>query len=212
MSPDDLTDGAVVQQTDQVDIDVRTSTIIDRQLELSRVCVCMCLCVFMCVSCVFMCVSCMFMCVFFVFQTQLSRLCEQDQAVRLQEEKLQQLLREKVPADSLRLSGVQEHRFTCPCVCVHVQHTLEAALLSASQELSEQSGDAAANQSLIQQRDVLQSGLLSTCRELSRVSTVSTHICFWTFRGQLSCRGVITITNLHGLMKISMTHQNICLS
>ncbi|CAJ1055740.1 pleckstrin homology domain-containing family A member 5-like isoform X2 [Xyrichtys novacula] len=78
--------------------------------------------------------------------TKLSRLCEQDKAVRMQEEKLQQLHREK--------------------------HTLETALLSASQELSEQSGsNATATQSLIQQRDVLQNGLLSTCRELTRVST-----------------------------------------
>nr|XP_046234983.1 pleckstrin homology domain-containing family A member 5-like isoform X2 [Scatophagus argus] len=77
--------------------------------------------------------------------TKLSRLCEQDKAVRMQEEKLQQLHREK--------------------------HTLETALLSASQELSEQSGSSAtATQSLVQQRDVLQNGLLSTCRELSRVS------------------------------------------
>lgn len=59
--------------------------------------------------------------------------------------------------------------------CVVWQHTLETALLSASQELSEQSdSSAAATQSLVQQRDVLQNGLLSTCRELSRVSTVST--------------------------------------
>ncbi|XP_031725674.1 pleckstrin homology domain-containing family A member 6-like isoform X2 [Anarrhichthys ocellatus] len=78
--------------------------------------------------------------------TKLSRLCEQDKEVRMQEEKLQQLHREK--------------------------HTLETALLSASQELSEQSGsNAAASQSLVQQRDVLQNGLLSTCRELSRVTT-----------------------------------------
>ncbi|XP_054481072.1 pleckstrin homology domain-containing family A member 5-like [Anoplopoma fimbria] len=78
--------------------------------------------------------------------TKLSRLCEQDKAVRMQEEKLQQLHREK--------------------------HTLETALLSASQELSEQSGsNAAATQSLVQQRDVLQNGLLSTCRELSRVTS-----------------------------------------
>ncbi|XP_044041878.1 pleckstrin homology domain-containing family A member 5-like isoform X19 [Siniperca chuatsi] len=77
--------------------------------------------------------------------TKLSRLCEQDKAVRMQEEKLQQLHREK--------------------------HTLETALLSASQELSEQSGSSgAATQSLVQQRDVLQNGLLSTCRELSRVN------------------------------------------
>ncbi|CAN9508024.1 unnamed protein product [Ophioblennius macclurei] len=78
--------------------------------------------------------------------TKLSRLCEQDKSVRMQEEKLQQLHREK--------------------------HTLETALLSASQELNEQSSsNSAATQSLIQQRDVLQNGLLSTCRELSRVHT-----------------------------------------
>ncbi|KAM4615417.1 pleckstrin homology domain-containing family A member 5-like [Polymixia lowei] len=77
--------------------------------------------------------------------TKLSRLCEQDKVVRMQEDKLQQLHREK--------------------------HTLETALLSASQELSEQgSSNPAAVQSLLQQRDVLQNGLLSTCRELSRVS------------------------------------------
>uniref|UniRef100_A0A672YCX7 Pleckstrin homology domain containing, family A member 5 n=1 Tax=Sphaeramia orbicularis TaxID=375764 RepID=A0A672YCX7_9TELE len=78
--------------------------------------------------------------------TKLSRLCEQDKAVKMQEEKLQQLHREK--------------------------HTLETALLSASQELSEQSGSNGATvQSLVQQRDVLQNGLLSTCRELARVNT-----------------------------------------
>uniref|UniRef100_A0A8C7UIB8 Pleckstrin homology domain containing, family A member 5 n=1 Tax=Oncorhynchus mykiss TaxID=8022 RepID=A0A8C7UIB8_ONCMY len=78
--------------------------------------------------------------------TKLSRLCEQDQVVRTQEEKLQQLHREK--------------------------HTLETALLSASQEIEQSSDNPAAVQSLIQQRDVLQNGLLSTCRELARVNTV----------------------------------------
>uniref|UniRef100_A0A3Q2TBR8 Pleckstrin homology domain containing, family A member 5 n=1 Tax=Fundulus heteroclitus TaxID=8078 RepID=A0A3Q2TBR8_FUNHE len=73
------------------------------------------------------------------------RLCEKDKVLRMQEEKLQQLHREK--------------------------HTLETALLSASQELGEQSSsNTAATQSLVQQRDVLQSGLRSTCRELSRVT------------------------------------------
>ncbi|XP_067283098.1 pleckstrin homology domain-containing family A member 5 isoform X15 [Pseudorasbora parva] len=75
---------------------------------------------------------------------KLSRLCEQDKVVRTQEEKLQQLHREK--------------------------HTLETALLSASQEIEMSAENPAAVQSVIQQRDVLQSGLLSTCRELSRVS------------------------------------------
>ncbi|XP_034032167.1 pleckstrin homology domain-containing family A member 5-like isoform X3 [Thalassophryne amazonica] len=74
---------------------------------------------------------------------KLSRLCEQDKLVRTQEDKLQQLYREK--------------------------HTLETALLSASQEI-EGSDNLAAMQGVIQQRDVLQSGLLSTCRELSRVT------------------------------------------
>jgi len=56
------------------------------------------------------------------------------------------------------------------------QHTLETALVSASQELGEQGSSAMANPSatasLLQQRDVLQNGLLGTCRELSRVHTV----------------------------------------
>ncbi|XP_013883643.1 pleckstrin homology domain-containing family A member 5 isoform X2 [Austrofundulus limnaeus] len=83
---------------------------------------------------------------------KLSKLCEQDKAVKTQEEKLQQLHREK--------------------------HTLETALLSASQELSEHGGSStAAIQSLVQQRDVLQSGLLSTCRELSRVNAELEGFC-----------------------------------
>ncbi|KAM7414829.1 hypothetical protein PAMA_019583 [Pampus argenteus] len=76
--------------------------------------------------------------------TKLSRLCEQDKLVRTQEDKLQQLYREK--------------------------HTLETALLSASQEIEMGSDNPAAMQSVIQQRDLLQSGLLSTCRELTRVT------------------------------------------
>ncbi|KAI1888411.1 hypothetical protein AGOR_G00184870 [Albula goreensis] len=76
---------------------------------------------------------------------KLSRLCEQDKVVRTQEDKLQQLHREK--------------------------HTLETALLSASQEIEMSADNPAAVQSVVQQRDVLQSGLLSTCRELSRVNT-----------------------------------------
>ncbi|XP_064175725.1 pleckstrin homology domain-containing family A member 5-like isoform X3 [Anguilla rostrata] len=76
---------------------------------------------------------------------KLSRLCEQDKVVRTQEHKLQQLYREK--------------------------HTLETALLAASQEIEMSAGDQAALQSVVQQRDLLQSGLLSTCRELARVNT-----------------------------------------
>ncbi|XP_072292069.1 pleckstrin homology domain-containing family A member 5 [Eucyclogobius newberryi] len=74
---------------------------------------------------------------------RLSRLCEQDKVVKTQEGKMQQLFREK--------------------------HTLETALLSASQEIEMGSDNPGALQSVIQQRDLLQSGLLSTCRELSRV-------------------------------------------
>uniref|UniRef100_A0A8C1QCW4 Pleckstrin homology domain containing, family A member 5 n=1 Tax=Cyprinus carpio TaxID=7962 RepID=A0A8C1QCW4_CYPCA len=84
-------------------------------------------------------------CIFVPFQAKLSRLCEQDKVVRNQAEKLQQLHREK--------------------------HTLETALLSASQEIEMSAENPAAVQSVIQQRDVLQSGLLSTCREVSRVSS-----------------------------------------
>ncbi|XP_047245532.1 pleckstrin homology domain-containing family A member 5-like isoform X5 [Girardinichthys multiradiatus] len=85
-------------------------------------------------------------------ETKLSRLCEKDKVLRMQEEKLQQLHREK--------------------------HTLETAVLSASQELGEQSiSNTAATQSLVQQRDVLQSGLLSTCRELSRVTAELERSC-----------------------------------
>ncbi|KAM6937197.1 pleckstrin homology domain-containing family A member 5 isoform 2-T3 [Xenentodon cancila] len=76
--------------------------------------------------------------------TKLSRLCEQDKVVKTQEDKLQQLYSEK--------------------------HTLETALLSASQEIELGSDNPAALQSVIQQRDLLQSGLLSTCRELTRVT------------------------------------------
>lgn len=55
------------------------------------------------------------------------------------------------------------------------QHTLETVLLSASQEIEMGSDNPAAMQSVIQQRDLLESGLLSTCREISRVSAVSPH-------------------------------------
>uniref|UniRef100_A0A3Q2ZKH1 Pleckstrin homology domain containing A5 n=1 Tax=Kryptolebias marmoratus TaxID=37003 RepID=A0A3Q2ZKH1_KRYMA len=83
---------------------------------------------------------------YFIF-TKLSRLCEQDKVVRTHEEKLQQLYREK--------------------------HTLETALLSASQEIELGSDDPA----VVQQRDLLQSGLLSTCRELSRVTAELERSC-----------------------------------
>ncbi|XP_034443442.1 pleckstrin homology domain-containing family A member 5-like isoform X6 [Hippoglossus hippoglossus] len=76
--------------------------------------------------------------------SKLSLLCEQDKMVGTHEEKLQQLYREK--------------------------HTLETALLSASQEIEMGCDNSVAMQSIIQQRDLLQSGLLSTCRELSRVT------------------------------------------
>ncbi|KAM6961399.1 LOW QUALITY PROTEIN: pleckstrin homology domain-containing family A member 5-like [Aplochiton taeniatus] len=80
---------------------------------------------------------------------KLSRLCEQDKMVRTQEDKLQQLHREK--------------------------HTLETALLSASQEVELGLQDPGAVHSVMQQRDLLQSGLLGTCRELARVSAELEH-------------------------------------
>ncbi|XP_069904591.1 pleckstrin homology domain-containing family A member 5 isoform X15 [Oryctolagus cuniculus] len=75
---------------------------------------------------------------------KLSRLCEQDKVVHALEEKLQQLHKEK--------------------------YTLEQALLSASQEIEMNSDNPAAIQTVVLQRDDLQNGLLSTCRELSRAT------------------------------------------
>nr|XP_035111102.2 pleckstrin homology domain-containing family A member 5 isoform X29 [Callithrix jacchus] len=75
---------------------------------------------------------------------KLSRLCEQDKVVHALEEKLQQLHKEK--------------------------YTLEQALLSASQEIEMHADDPAAIQTVVLQRDDLQNGLLSTCRELSRAT------------------------------------------
>uniref|UniRef100_A0A803V3W5 Pleckstrin homology domain containing A5 n=1 Tax=Ficedula albicollis TaxID=59894 RepID=A0A803V3W5_FICAL len=75
---------------------------------------------------------------------KLSRLCEQDKVVQALEEKLQQLHKEK--------------------------YTLEQALLSASQEIEMHADNPAAIQSVVLQRDDLQNGLLSTCREVSRAT------------------------------------------
>ncbi|XP_036992470.2 pleckstrin homology domain-containing family A member 5 isoform X2 [Artibeus jamaicensis] len=75
---------------------------------------------------------------------KLSRLCEQDKVVHALEEKLQQLHKEK--------------------------YTLEQALLSASQEIEMNADNPAAVQTVVLQRDDLQNGLLSTCRELSRAT------------------------------------------
>ncbi|XP_067415277.1 pleckstrin homology domain-containing family A member 5 isoform X6 [Emydura macquarii macquarii] len=76
--------------------------------------------------------------------TKLSRLCEQDKVVQALEEKLQQLHKEK--------------------------YTLEQALLSASQEIEMNADNQAAIQNVVLQRDDLQNGLLSTCREVSRAT------------------------------------------
>ncbi|XP_072097903.1 pleckstrin homology domain-containing family A member 5 isoform X4 [Mobula birostris] len=76
---------------------------------------------------------------------KLSQLCEQDKVVHEQEEKLQQLHKEK--------------------------HTLEQALLAASQEIEMNADNPSVVQSVALQRDVLQNGLLSTCREISRATT-----------------------------------------
>ncbi|XP_040450969.1 pleckstrin homology domain-containing family A member 5 isoform X15 [Falco naumanni] len=75
---------------------------------------------------------------------KLSRLCEQEKVVQALEEKLQQLHKEK--------------------------YTLEQALLSASQEIEMNADNPAAIQSVVLQRDDLQNGLLSTCREVSRAT------------------------------------------
>ncbi|XP_075711740.1 pleckstrin homology domain-containing family A member 5 isoform X3 [Rhinoderma darwinii] len=75
---------------------------------------------------------------------KLSRLCEQDKEVQALEQKLQQLHKEK--------------------------YTLEQALLSASQEIEMNADDPVAVQTVVLQRDDLQSGLLSTCREVSRAT------------------------------------------
>ncbi|XP_059510670.1 pleckstrin homology domain-containing family A member 5 isoform X9 [Stegostoma tigrinum] len=75
---------------------------------------------------------------------KLSQLCEQDKVVCEQEEKLQQLHKEK--------------------------HTLEQALLAASQEIEMNAQNPTVVQSVALQRDVLQNGLLSTCREISRAT------------------------------------------
>ncbi|XP_073477488.1 pleckstrin homology domain-containing family A member 5 isoform X7 [Aquarana catesbeiana] len=77
--------------------------------------------------------------------TKLSRLCEQDKVVQALEQKLQQLHKEK--------------------------YTLEQALLSASQEIEMNTDNPAAVQNVVIQRDELQNGLLSTCREVSRATT-----------------------------------------
>ncbi|NWU02653.1 PKHA5 protein, partial [Urocynchramus pylzowi] len=76
---------------------------------------------------------------------KLSRLCEQDKVVQALEEKLQQLHKEK--------------------------YTLEQALLSASQEIEMNADNPAAIQNVVLQRDDLQNGLLSTCREVSRATS-----------------------------------------
>ncbi|XP_008940740.1 PREDICTED: pleckstrin homology domain-containing family A member 5 [Merops nubicus] len=75
---------------------------------------------------------------------KLSRLCEQEKVVQALEEKLQQLHKEK--------------------------YTLEQALLSASQEIEMNADNPAAIQNVVLQRDDLQNGLLSTCREVSRAT------------------------------------------
>ncbi|XP_036614749.1 pleckstrin homology domain-containing family A member 5 isoform X4 [Trichosurus vulpecula] len=75
---------------------------------------------------------------------KLSRLCEQDKVVHALEEKLQQLHKEK--------------------------YMLEQALISASQEIEMNADNPAAIQNVVLQRDDLQNGLLSTCRELSRAT------------------------------------------
>ncbi|XP_053283641.1 pleckstrin homology domain-containing family A member 5 isoform X2 [Pleuronectes platessa] len=100
--------------------------------------------------------------------SKLSLLCEQDKMLGTQEEKLQQLYREK--------------------------HTLETALLSASQEIEMGCDNSVTMQSIIQQRDLLQNGLLSTCRELSRVTAELE--CSWREYDQLEGDVTLAKNNL----------------
>lgn len=75
------------------------------------------------------------------------------------------------------------------------QYTLEQALLSASQEIEMHADNPAAIQSVVLQRDDLQSGLLSTCRELSRATAVSTWPSLeasWHQDLVPQCRGAVT--------------------
>ncbi|ELW60572.1 Pleckstrin homology domain-containing family A member 5 [Tupaia chinensis] len=53
---------------------------------------------------------------------------------------------------------------------IDIDYTLEQALLSASQEIEMNADNPAAIQTVVLQRDDLQNGLLSTCRELSRAT------------------------------------------
>ncbi|KAM4820472.1 pleckstrin homology domain-containing family A member 5 [Thomomys bottae] len=75
---------------------------------------------------------------------KLSRLCEQEKVVHALKDRLQQLHKEK--------------------------YTLEQALLSVSQEIETSPDNPAAIQTVLLQREDLQNGLLSTCRELSRAT------------------------------------------
>lgn len=51
-------------------------------------------------------------------------------------------------------------------------------MLSASQEIEMNADNPAAIQTVVLQRDDLQNGLLSTCRELSRATAVSSKVSF----------------------------------
>ncbi|XP_073932068.1 pleckstrin homology domain-containing family A member 5 isoform X29 [Castor canadensis] len=95
---------------------------------------------------------------------KLSRLCEQDKVVHALEERLQQLHKEK--------------------------YTLEQALLSASQEIEMNAANPAAIQTVVLQRDDLQNGLLSTCRELSRATAELERA--WRECDKLECEVTIT--------------------
>ncbi|KAK1341335.1 hypothetical protein QTO34_017740, partial [Cnephaeus nilssonii] len=100
---------------------------------------------------------------------KLSRLCEQDKVVHALEEKLQQLHKEKVGQLCL-LSTIGVTLYGYYWDTVITEYTLEQALLSASQEIEMNADNPAAIQTVVLQRDDLQNGLLSTCRELSRAT------------------------------------------
>lgn len=105
LSPDNYKDGSFIPRTDEPDIDVSQAQPVMKRTIVTEDVVSMCVRVFVC-------------------QTKLSRLCEQDKAVRMQEEKLQQLHREKVRPLVFLMAFLRG--LTCAgisqCFCVRVCH------------------------------------------------------------------------------------------
>eukprot|EP00069_Balaena_mysticetus_P002442 bmy_16146T0 len=84
------------------------------------------------------------------------------------------LLLIKLRRQQAELSSVREHTLAqlmqLKLEAHSPKYTLEQALLSASQEIEMNADNPAAIQTVVLQRDDLQNGLLSTCRELSRAT------------------------------------------